>query len=166
MFNHIRALLTGESQPASAKESTRLQIAVAALLVQAATMDDTFDAAERASIERVLAARFSLDGDTVRRLLAAAEDAAERSNQLYSFVRVVVEQLTPQDRVGIVEMMWEVAYADGVLDPDEDALLRRVAGLLYVSDYDRGAARKRVLQRISVAGRNGAGQDAKAKEGR
>jgi uncharacterized tellurite resistance protein B-like protein len=161
MFDHIRALLTGESLPVPTKESTRLQVAVAALLVQAATMDDTFDAAERAAIERVLGARFNLDGDTVRRLLAAAEEAAERSNQLYSFVRVVVEQLTPEDRVGIVEMMWEIAYADGVLDPDEDALLRRVAGLLYVSDYDRGAARKRVLGRTNIAG-----QDTKAKEGR
>jgi uncharacterized tellurite resistance protein B-like protein len=160
MFDHIRTLLTGESPPAIAKETSRLQVAVAALLVQAATMDDTFDAAERATIERLLGSRFALDDGAVRRLLAAAEDAAERSNQLYSFVRVVVEQVAPEDRVRIVEMMWEVAYADGVLDPDEDALLRRVAGLLYVSDYDRGEARKRVLRRICVAGQN-----AKANEG-
>ena len=45
-------------------------------------------------------------------------------------------------------MMWEVAYADGKLDPDEDVLLRRVAGLIYVSDEDRIAARQRVLSRI------------------
>ena len=154
MFDHIRALLSGESSPHTSKSGTQLQIAVAALLVQAATMDDTFDAAERATIKRLLAARFDLDGDTVRRLLAAAEDAAERSSQLYSFVHVVVEQLDSAERVQIIEMMWEVAYADGVLDPDEDALLRRVAGLLYVSDYDRGAARKRVLQRICVAKQN------------
>jgi uncharacterized tellurite resistance protein B-like protein len=160
MFDHIRALLTGESQPAPTKVSSRLQLAVAALLVHAATMDDTFDDAERAAIVRLLRARFELDADAVGRLLAAAEDAAERSNQLYSFVRVVVEQLAPEDRVGIVEMMWEVAYADGVLDPDEDALLRRVAGLLYVSDYDRGDARKRVLRRMCIAGQN-----AKASEG-
>ncbi len=154
MFNHIRALLSGEPAPASPGESTRLQIAVAALLVQAATMDDTFDAAERAAIERLLATRFNLDTSAVRSLLDTAEDAAERSNQLYSFVRTVVEQLDAPGRVQIVEMMWEVAYADGVLDPDEDALLRRVAGLLYVSDYERGAARKRVLQRMCIARQN------------
>ncbi len=160
MFDHIRALLSGESSPHASKTESQLQIAVAALMVQAATMDDTFDAAERTAIERLLAARFTLDRDSVRRLLAAAEAAAERSNQLYSFIRTVVEQLNAEERVQIVEMMWEVAYADGVLDPDEDALLRRVAGLLYVSDYDRGAARKRVLQRISIAG-----QATKAEEG-
>lgn len=154
MFDHIRALLSGDSSPRLSKSGTQLQIAVAALLVQAATMDDTFDATERTTIERLLAARFDLDGGAVQRLLSSAEDAAERSSQLYSFIHVVVEQLAPEDRVQIVEMMWEVAYADGVLDPDEDALLRRVAGLLYVSDYDRGAARKRVLQRICIAKQN------------
>lgn len=154
MFNHIRALLSGESAPYASKTSDQLQIAVAALMVQAATMDDTFDVAERAAIERLLAARFNLDDGAVRGLLAAAEDAAEKSSQLYSFVRTVVQRLSPQERVEIVEMMWDVAYADGVLDPDEDALLRRVAGLLYVSDYDRGAARKRVLQRICIAKQN------------
>jgi uncharacterized tellurite resistance protein B-like protein len=160
MFDHIRALLSGEPSPNLSKSGSKLQIAVAALLVQAATMDDTFDAAERATIERLLAARFDLQGDSVRVLLAAAEDAAERSSQLYSFIHVVVEQLNAEERVQIIEMMWEVAYADGVLDPDEDALLRRVAGLLYVSDYDRGAARKRVLQRICISKQN-----AKANEG-
>ena len=45
-------------------------------------------------------------------------------------------------------MLWEVAYADGKLDPDEDVLLRRVAGLVYVSDEDRVAARQRVLSRL------------------
>jgi uncharacterized tellurite resistance protein B-like protein len=57
--------------------------------------------------------------------------------------------MTPQQRSHLIEMLWEVAYADGVLDPQEDALLRRVAGLIYVSDADRVAARQRVLQRLA-----------------
>jgi uncharacterized tellurite resistance protein B-like protein len=154
MFNHIRALLTGDSTADHAGDSMPLQVAVAALMVQAATMDDRFDATERAAIERLLALRFGLKADAVRTLLATAEGAAERSNQLYGFVRTVVEQLSNEGRIQIVEMLWEVAYADGKLDPDEDALLRRLAGLLYVSDYDRGAARKRVLQRQCIAGQN------------
>jgi len=47
--------------------------------------------------------------------------------------------------------MWEVAYADGVLDPHEDMLLRRVAGLIHVPDRDRAAARRRALARLGVA---------------
>jgi uncharacterized tellurite resistance protein B-like protein len=59
--------------------------------------------------------------------------------------------MTPEDRIRLIEMLWEVAYADGVLDPEEDMLLRRIAGLVYVSDQDRVAARQRVLKRM---GRN------------
>jgi uncharacterized tellurite resistance protein B-like protein len=114
-------------------------------------MDDTFDMAERLAIERLLAERFDLAPDAVQRLLASAEKRAEDSSQLYPFTRTAIERLDGRERVRVIEMLWEVAYADGVLDPDEDALLRRIAGLLYVSDYDRGEARKRVLHRISLA---------------
>jgi uncharacterized tellurite resistance protein B-like protein len=152
MFNQILSLLSGDT-PASTKPD-QLQIAVAALLVHAARMDDTFDAAERQTIERLLAARFTLAPEAVQRLLAAAERRAEDSSQLYPFIRLAVERLDEQGRIRLIEMMWEVAYADGVLDPDEDALLRRVAGLLYVSDQDRGEARKRVLRRLCIAKQN------------
>jgi uncharacterized tellurite resistance protein B-like protein len=78
-----------------------------------------------------------------------AVEVGERSNQLYPFTRIAVERMDLAQRIGLIEMLWEVAYADGVLDPDEDALLRRVAGLIYVSDVDRAAARIRVLERMA-----------------
>ena len=156
MFDHILSLLSGGA-PAHGKADS-LQVAVAALMVHAACMDDTFDLAERRTIERLLAARFDLAPDAVKRLLASAEKRAEDSSQLYPFTRIAIERLDERERVQVIEMLWEVAYADGVLDPDEDALLRRIAGLLYVSDYDRGAARRRVLDRIET-------QKARDKEG-
>jgi uncharacterized tellurite resistance protein B-like protein len=50
----------------------------------------------------------------------------------------------------IIEMLWEVVYADGVLHDYEANLLRRIGGLIYVSDRDRGAARKRVMKRLGI----------------
>jgi uncharacterized tellurite resistance protein B-like protein len=149
MIQHLIDLLSGG--PLAAGRPDRLHVAVAALLVQAAAMDDHFDAVERRTIERLLAARFDLDQDAVARLIAAAEAAAASTSQLYPFVHLVVERLDPTERVRIVEMLWEVAYADGVLHPDEDALVRRIAGLIYVSDRERGEARKRVLSRNAAA---------------
>jgi uncharacterized tellurite resistance protein B-like protein len=55
--------------------------------------------------------------------------------------------MTPEDRIHLIEMLWDVAYADGVLDPEEDLLIRRIAGLIYVGDRDRVLARQRVLAR-------------------
>ena len=51
-------------------------------------------------------------------------------------------------RVEVIEMLWEVAYADGVLDPEEDLLIRRVAGLIHVTDRERVVARQQVLTRL------------------
>jgi uncharacterized tellurite resistance protein B-like protein len=147
MIQQLFDILSGASGGLAAGKPDRLQIAVAALLAQAASMDDHFDEAERRAIEALLASRFTLGRDAVARLIAAAEAASSGTTQLYPFVRLVVERLDEAERIELIEMLWEVAYADGVLHPDEDALVRRVAGLIYVSDRDRGEARKRVLER-------------------
>jgi uncharacterized tellurite resistance protein B-like protein len=152
MFNQILSLLSGET-PASTRPD-QLQVAVAALMVHVASMDDTFDEAERLVIERLLGERFGLSPASATALLSVAEARAEESSQLYPFIRLAVERLNERGRVQLIEMLWEVAYADGVLHPDEDALLRRVAGLLYVSDYDRGEARKRIMRRICIVKQN------------
>lgn len=111
-------------------------------------MDDKFDEYERGTIEHLLEQKFELTHDQTQELLAVAEGTAERSHQLHPFTRLAVERMEPKRRIRLIEMLWEVAYADGKLDPDEDVLLRRVAGLIYVSDEDRIAARQRVLERM------------------
>jgi uncharacterized tellurite resistance protein B-like protein len=146
VIDRIRKLLSApESAPARGDD---LQIAVAVLLVEAARMDDTFDPQERGTIEALLEHKFQLSPDEMQELLKLAEEKAERSHQLHPFTRLTVERMDPKARIGLIEMLWEVAYADGKLDPDEDVLLRRVAGLIYISDEDRIAARQRVLSRI------------------
>lgn len=136
------------SEPSAPESRDGLQTAVAVLLVEAARMDSHFDDTERRVIERLLAQKFQLSPEQTRDLVQKAVAIDERSNQLYPFTRTAVERMTAAQRIGLIEMLWEVAYADGVLDPDEDALLRRIAGLIYVSDVDRAAARIRVLDRL------------------
>ena len=145
VIDRIRKLLSAPEAAPSRHDD--LQIAVAVLLVEAARMDDTFDQYERGTIEQLLEQKFELSHDETQELLRLAEERAERSHQLHPFTRLAVERMDPKTRIGLIEMLWEVAYADGKLDPDEDVLLRRVAGLIYVSDEDRIAARQRVLER-------------------
>jgi uncharacterized tellurite resistance protein B-like protein len=146
MLAQIRKLLTAPQSEVPDRDG--LHTAVAVLLVEAARMDDHFDEAERATIEWLLGTRFQLSAEETRDLLAHAEKTAEQSHQYYPFTRLTVERMTPGQRVQLIEMLWEVAYADGVVDPDEEVLLRRVAGLIYVSDEDRVAARHRVVSRL------------------
>jgi len=146
VLGRIRQLLSTPEATPSRRDD--LQVAVAVLLVEAARMDDTFDEHERATIAHMLEHKFDLSQDETRGLIALAEQAAERSHQLHPFTRLAVQRMEPKTRIRLIEMLWEVAYADGKLDPDEDVLVRRVAGLIYVSDEDRIAARQRVLGRM------------------
>ena len=152
MIDRMLDFLTGRKAPALADRPDELELAVAALLIEAARMDDQFDAAERAAIERVLADRFDLSHGSVQSLMDSAEEAVRQSTQFFPFTREIVQRISHEDRAHILEMMWEVAYADGVLDPQEDALLRRIAGLIHVSDQDRGLARQRALEKLKSKG--------------
>jgi uncharacterized tellurite resistance protein B-like protein len=146
VIDRIRKLLVAPEDPPKRKDE--LQVAVAVLLIEAARMDDSFDAHERAMIEHLLEHKFEITHDETKALLKLAEETADRTHQLHPFTRLAVEKMEPKRRIRLIEMLWEVAYADGKLDPDEDVLLRRVAGLIYVSDEERVAACQRVLTRL------------------
>ncbi len=151
MLDRLLNFLSGTEGPSAQAGPDELQLAVAALLVEAARMDDSFDAAERATIERLLAARFDLTPEAVHTLVEAAEQKVRETAQYFPFTHAITTRLSTEQRVGIIEMLWEVAYADGVLDPQEDMLLRQIAGLIHVPDRDRGEARKRALEKCAAA---------------
>lgn len=148
MIDRVLEFLTGKAAPAAEKGADELQIAVAALLIEAARMDDDFSLEERRTIEHVLTERFSLDAGELRALVTAAERAVRGSTQFFPFTQQIVKNISHEDRGQILEMMWQVAYADGVLDPHEDMLLRRIAGLIHVNDRERGLARQRALDKM------------------
>ena len=153
MIDSIRAWISGNS-PDQRKETggrqDAVQLALTALLIEAARSDDRFDEAERGVIAQLLESRFNLSRSDADALLAAGETAASESAELFHFTRIVNERLSYEERVDLIEMLWEVTYADGVLDEYEDSLLRRVGGLIYVPDRERGEARQRVLKRLGL----------------
>lgn len=152
MIERIKKLFAAagmpEPAPSLAAGVGEKEIAAAALLAEVARADNTFDAAERAAVERLLRERFGLDAADAKALLSRGERLAADSTHLLRFTRAIKDSFSPEERIGLIEMIWEVVYADGVLHDYEDSLLRRIAGLIYVSDRDRGAARKRVLERL------------------
>jgi len=130
-----------------AKPPADLKVAVAVLLIEAAMRDDSFAPEERAAIARILRESFGLAKDESSQLLAVAEGRVREMVQLHPYTHAIFEQMPPEERVRFIEMLWEVAYADGVLDAEEDAMIRKIAGLIYVEDRDRMLARQRVLAR-------------------
>jgi len=152
MINRIKALFNGKpvaDTVAAGKHShDELQIAAAALLVEAACLDGHYSDAEQAAIDGLLRQRFGLNEAEAASLHELAVVEQSEANQLLGFTRVVKQRYSPEERIELIEMAWEVAYADGELHDHEANLLRRLGGLLYVSDRERGEARKRVLARL------------------
>jgi len=125
-------------------------LAAAALLVEAACQDGDFAAEERIAISQVCQRHFNLDEASAEELLTDAEEEFRRGGGLQPYTQIVKEHYDEAERVKIIEMLWEVAYADGELHDYEANLLRRVGGLIYVSERDRGNARKRVMERLRI----------------
>jgi uncharacterized tellurite resistance protein B-like protein len=153
MIDSIRAWISksgSNGRNTSDPAQSELELALTALLIEAAYSDNHFDGPERAVIARLIERRFNLLPSDVRALLATGEAAATESVELFHFTRIINERLSYEERVELIEMMWEVAYADRVLDEYEDSLLRRVGGLIYVPDPERGIARQRVLRRLGL----------------
>ena len=153
VFERFKAFLGSQGAGAKAGGQRRTieayQLAAAALMVEAARMDDSFDAGERAKIQELLIGRFGLSPAEGEALLASAEAEVAESSQLYGFTKTIKDAFSAEERIEVVEMLWEVAYSDGELHDFEASLIRRVTGLLHVSDRDSGAARKRALDRLA-----------------
>ena len=154
MFSKIKEFLAKESKSRSVATSgdEKLQLAAAALLVEAACMDDKFDEVERLSIIKLLRTQFDLTVEETDTLINEAAQEVKATGQLYGFTRTIKDQYDNQNRIKIIEMLWEVAFSDGNADPFEQNLIQRVAGLIFVTDKDRGIARKRVMARLGISG--------------
>lgn len=146
MIDRLLRLLDGRESPNTTPSDEDLRIAVAALLVETARMDQSFEDAERAVIASLLTKRFGLPAASVSSLIKRADRRASDLVQYFPFTHNINQMMTQQEKTEFVEMLWRVAYADGVLDPHEDQLIRQIAGLIHVPDRDRMLARKRALQ--------------------
>ncbi len=126
------------------------RISVATLLLEAAIQDGKIDDTECAAIQDILTRKFSLAADDAEKLYALAEKKLENSHQILSYTRTIKDTMDADERIGLMEMLWEVACADGKIDQYESNLLRRIAGLIYVSDRESGEARIRVMKQLEI----------------
>ena len=150
MIDRIKILLRGaDPDGAGQTEPDAPKLAAAALLVEAACMDGHFDGDEREAVCAALGAHFGLSESEADTLIEEAEAAHHEATDLHRFTRAINDRYDHEDRLAVMEMLWEVVYADGRLHAYEANLIRRVGGLLHITDRERGEARKRVLARVS-----------------
>lgn len=149
MLDRLLKMLNEGDAP-SALQPAEEREALAAILVAAARADGDYAEAERRRIDRILGARFGLSPWTAAELRQEGERAEATSAGLHRFTLAVKKAVPFEERIGVIEAVWEVAYADGERAAEEAGLMRQLARLLHVPDRDVGLARQRVAERLGL----------------
>jgi len=133
-----------EREPSAPEREHALRVATALLLIEVARADYADDLAEDAKMLESLQQFFALGEAEAKLLLEEARREADRAVELQQFTRRLHEQLSVAEKHRVVEMLWQVAFADQRLDKHEDYLVGRIGDLLYVSRSDLIRIRNRV----------------------
>lgn len=124
-----------------------LRLACAALLVEMVRADFDESREELARAREVLTERYGLDAPDAERLLDAARREADHTVSLFRFTHLMNQHLSPQDKLTLMGMLWDVAYADGRIDKHEDALMHKLADLMYVPLADLMRLKEKAKER-------------------
>jgi uncharacterized tellurite resistance protein B-like protein len=147
MFESFRKFLADVSQGGKHPgqfEANDYRLAAAALLVHAAEIDGNISDVERTTLHQVIKRHFDLDETQTNTLLAEATQAEHEAVDLYHFTRLLNRALDEDGRRRMVEMMWEIVYADGRVTEFESNLIWRAADLLGISSRERIELGRRV----------------------
>ncbi len=123
-----------------------IQLATAALLVEAMRSDGAAPEAERAAVLRAVREKFGLGGTEAATLIELAEREVGQASDYFQFTSLINREFTQEQKQRVIELMWQVAYADEVLSAHELHLMRRIAGLLHIPDSAYIAAKLRAKE--------------------
>ena len=129
-----------------ASAARQAQVAVAAILVEAARRDGDYDPRERATIDDVLQEAYALDAAAAATLRGEGEAAQAEAVDVHRFTRIIKDNVPYEERGQMLERVWRVVLADDVRHDAENAFMRKLAGLLYVEPVDSAAARQRAMR--------------------
>ena len=150
MLKRLQTLFSRDETAAPIQTFDDAKMAAAVLLITAAVSDEEYGDEEQAQIQTSLMRFFELNDEEAKELIALAQEKEEQSMGLYAWTSTLKDAYEVEERVRLIELLWEVAYADGVIHHFESNLVRRVAGLIYVPDVEAGGARKRVRARLGI----------------
>jgi uncharacterized tellurite resistance protein B-like protein len=149
MLSSLQNLLTSFFHPDDSDDAqggNKLQLATAVLLCDVMRSHENTSDAERAQALSSLRQRFALSDEAAAQLMAQAEQIAARANDYFSFTSLMNDQFTQAQKIQVVEFMWQVAYADGAVDANENHLISKVAGLLHVTHGEYIGAKMRAKE--------------------
>ena len=154
MLDGLRQFIADIVAPSAEQErafdDTGYRLAATALLVHVVSLDGEPTAVEKRKLHSLIESSFKLDPGTADRLIASATKVEGEAVDLYHFTSVIMRSVNEEGRLRIVEMMWELVYADGQVSEFEDNVVWRAADLLGVASRDRIDLKHRVAARRSA----------------
>jgi uncharacterized tellurite resistance protein B-like protein len=143
----IADIVSPDADQDRAFDDTGYRLAATALLVHVVSLDGEPTAVEKRKLHSLIETRFGLDAGTADRLINSATRVEGDAVDLYHFTSVIMRSVNEEGRLKIVEMMWEMVYADGQVTEFEDNVVWRAADLLGISSRDRIDLKHRVAER-------------------
>ena len=125
--------------------SSVIEEAVVVLLLRAANIDGKKDKQEIEAIKRLIIKQFNYNEEEADILIDSASEKEESSADLFEWSKIINDHYDLDSKKIVFSMMCEIICADGLIDPFESNLIRRLSGLLYISDKDAGAIKKKVM---------------------
>jgi len=126
-----------------------IRVATCALLLEMSNIDDEFSALERKSIISILKRNFDLSDEHATTLLEASNKELKGSIDIWQFTNLINQNYSIEEKIRVVEMVWNVVYADGKLDKHEDYLVHKLAHLLRLTHKQLIEAKMKVKKSVS-----------------
>ena len=144
MFDKLKSVFDKKIEEESEQFDT-VQIAISTLMIQTAVYDGIFDEQEKSKILELIKKYFNFSEDQKLALFKIAIKVNDDSNDMQQFTRVLNDNLSEEEKLNIIEMLWKIIISDGHIDDYENALIRKISGLLYISDRDVGQIKKKLI---------------------
>ena len=145
MFN----LFSKKKQTPIEKEINDEILAVVYLMVEAANIDEVFEEKEKKIIAKIISKQFHIEKtDLIEKTIEKVNESLLDNSDLITHTRKIKDSWSLEKRKEVIEMLWKVCLIDDSLDPYEDMLIRKIAGLLYVEAKDINEAKKQALKSL------------------
>ena len=130
--------------------SSSKNIAAAALLIEAACIDGKLDSEEQKIINTRLEKYLRISNDEILDLIKEASKVQSESNQIFGFTKEIKNSFSEEQKLDLIEILWDVICSDQTIHIYESNLMRRICGLIYVSDKKSGEIKLKVMKKYGI----------------
>ncbi len=148
MLQKLKALFADPEQAAEPSQHD-VELAAASLMFELIKSDGQVDPVEMEKLAEILKSKFNLDSQSIEELVQQAQKSVDEAISLHGFTRKICETWNNEQRVMLLESLWMLALADQRIDAHERHLVRKVAGLLYLTDRQINLAKESAISRMA-----------------